>query len=120
MTGELSGGLRLCDDAGREVTLDVADAAALWRISGEMDAATVSACLSCRCRVISALALVDLLDQSPAHVASVALCELADDAPTAHLYVVDLGDVCVHRTWLDPLAEEWADVVDGPRRGSVH
>jgi hypothetical protein len=39
------------------------------------------------------------------------LLALADDAPTLHLYVRDLQTACAHRTWLDPGAEEWADVV---------
>jgi hypothetical protein len=113
-------GLRFCDEVGDDVVLDQTDADILWRITDGLEAATVSACQSCRSRVVAAMALVDLLDASPTHRAGGALCELADGAPTAHLYVVDLAAVCGHRTWLDPLAEEWAEMVDGPSRGPVH
>ena len=37
--------------------------------------------------------------------------ELADDAPTLHVYVRDVGQQCTHRGWRDPGAEEWADVM---------
>ncbi len=39
------------------------------------------------------------------------LVELADDAPTLHVYVRDLAERCSHRAWLDPGFEEWSDVM---------
>jgi hypothetical protein len=39
------------------------------------------------------------------------LVELADDAPTLHVYVRDVGAACAHRSWHDPGREEWADVL---------
>lgn len=113
-------GLRFCDEDGAEVILDAEAAEGLWATSGGLEAATVSACLQCRSRVVAAVALVDLLDASPAHADAGALGELADDAPTLHVYIEDLRGDCRHRTWLDPLAEEWAEVVEGPLQRPVH
>ena len=55
------------------------------------------------------------------------LVELADEAPTLHLYVVDLATDCRHARWRDPRFAEWLDVIEGdgpPRpaadRGSAH
>ena len=52
--------------------------------------------------------------------AATKIVELADDAPTLHLYVVDGATRCSHRTWRDPGREEWTDAVGGapsaPRR----
>ena len=53
--------------------------------------------------------------------ASGALLELADDAPTLHLYVRDLDTNCRHRAWRDPGHDEWSDAMSdlvdrpGPR-----
>ena len=46
-------------------------------------------------------------------VAEIPNRELADEAPTLHLYVVDEAADCRHRRWLDPLYGEWIEVVDG-------
>ena len=84
-----------------------------------LEAATVSACPDCRCRVLAAVALADLLADGPPFPRSVELLELADDAPTLHLYVRDLRSACAHEHWLDPGFEEWAEVMadlaDTPR-----
>ena len=42
------------------------------------------------------VALVDLLDAAPPHPRSGDLIDLADEAPTLHLYVVDLATECRH------------------------
>jgi hypothetical protein len=119
MSRSPSGVLHVRDDAGGEVVLDAVEAAALWRIADGLEPATVSACSSCRCRVVAAVALVDLLDTAPPLRATSALCELADEAPTLHLYVVDVGVTCPHPGWRDPLAEEWAEVVHGRGRTAI-
>jgi hypothetical protein len=110
-------GLRFIDDDGTEVHLDAAEAAALLVITHGLEDATVSACPDCRSRVVAAVALVDLLDVSAPHPRAGELVELADDAPTLHLYVVDDATDCVHPYWRDPGANEWHDAVDdaGPR-----
>jgi hypothetical protein len=101
--------LRFLDDDGEAVVLDPTDADALWRMTAGLEAATVSACPRCRSRVVAVVALVDLLESSTEPYA-VDLVELADDAPTLHLYVVD-DSGCRHDDWLDPGHEEWEDAV---------
>jgi hypothetical protein len=108
----MSRGLTFMDDEGVEVVLDDAEARALLTLTGNLDAATVSACPSCRSRVLATVALVDLLDRAAPHSRTGELIELADDAPTLHLFVVDDGVECRHRRWHDPLHAEWLDVVD--------
>ena len=54
--------LRFLDEDGEDVELDVSEAATLMALTGELDAATVSACAQCRSRVLATVALVDLLD----------------------------------------------------------
>jgi len=103
--------LVLLDEDGEDVVLDAADASALFAVTGDLDAATVSACPTCRSRVLACLALVDLLDDAAPHPRATELIELADDAPTLHLYVRDVATKCRHRGWLDPGRGEWADVV---------
>ncbi len=111
--------LRFSDDVGNAVYLDDTEVLAIWNTGEGIDAATVSACVSCKCRVVSTLALADLLSDALALATSHELYELVDDAVSAHLYVVDLATKCLHRTWLDPLAEAWAEVVQGPRRRAI-
>ena len=60
---------------------------------------------------LAVVALADLLDDAPPFSRSGELVELADDAPTLHVYVRDLASRCTHRAWRDPGAEEWADVM---------
>ena len=119
MAAGLVASLRFCDDAGGEVIVPGPDAATLWSIVAGFEDATVSACSHCRSRVLAAVAVVDLLDRSLPHPVSGPLTELADDAPTLHVYVADVDTGCAHRGWLDPLAEEWADVVEGPPRRPI-
>jgi len=99
------------DADGEELAFDATEAAALLTLTANLDAATVSACPRCRSRVVAVVALADLLADAPPFAHSGALLALADDAPTLHLYVRDVQTQCSHPTWLDPGAEEWADVV---------
>ena len=109
--------LRFLDDDGQRVDLDAGEAESLLTVTADLDGATVSACGQCRSRVVAAVALVDLLDASRPHSRSGDLVDLADEAPTLHLYVVDLATRCRHTLWRDPLFGEWLEVIegDGPR-----
>jgi hypothetical protein len=105
--------LRFLDEDGQEVELDAGEAASLMAVTGKLEAATVSACAQCRSRVLATVALVDLLDAAQPHPRSGDLIELADDAPTLHLYVLDLMTECKHIRWRDPGFAEWLDVIEG-------
>ncbi len=105
------GPLAYLDDDGNEVILDAEDAATFWRLTGGLDEAAVSACPTCAAGVLACVAVVDLLDDAPPHPRARDLLELADDAPTLHLYVVDLSTRCRHVTWRDPGSLEWRDAV---------
>jgi hypothetical protein len=111
------GALRFLDEEGEEVELDASEADALLTLTGGLDEATVSACPQCRSRVLATVALVDLLDRAQAHSRSGDLVELADEAPTLHLYVIDDASDCRHARWRDPGFAEWLDIIedDDPR-----
>jgi hypothetical protein len=113
----MAAALRFLDDDRNQVDLDSGEADALLVMTADLDEATVSACGQCRSRVIAAVALVDLLDGSRPHTRSGDLIDLADEAPTLHLYVIDLATRCRHSRWRDPLFAEWLEVIegDGPR-----
>ncbi len=104
--------LGFLDDDGNEVVLDGDEAESLLALIGGLDGATVSACPGCRSRVLACVAVVDLLDAAPPHPRARELADLADDAPTLHLYVQDLRSECRHRAWRDPGAQEWRDALD--------
>ena len=104
--------LRIVDEEQNEVALDADESAALLRATAGLEAATVSACPDCHSRVLAAVALVDLVDASAPHPRAPEILELADEAPTLHLYVVDEASECEHRSWRDPLSSEWLEVVD--------
>lgn len=113
-------GLAIFDEDGVELLLDAADAASLLGATAELDAATISACPTCRSRVLACLALIDLLGRSAPHPLADALHDLADDAPSSHCYVQDLETRCRHLRWFDPGRLEWFEVVGrlaGPDRG---
>lgn len=112
-------GLTFSDDEGTELVLDAEEAACLLAALGGLDEATVSACPDCRSRVIASVAFVDLLDAAGPHSRTSQLVELADDAPTLHLYVRDDATACPHMRWRDPLYGEWLDVVDIPGRHAL-
>ena len=107
------GALRFLDEDGQSVELDAGEAEALLAVTAELDEATVSACAQCRSRVLATVAFVDLLDRAQAHPRSGDLIELADEAPTLHLYVIDVASGCRHGRWRDPGYAEWLDVIDG-------
>ena len=103
--------LVVLDADGEEVVFDAADARDLLAFTDGLEGATVSACPRCRSRILAVVALGDLLADAPPFPRSGELVELADDAPTLHVYVRDVGQRCTHRGWRDPGAEEWADVM---------
>jgi len=105
-------GLTFVDEDGSEVVLDRDEAYALLAMTHGLDPATVSACPRCRSRVLAAVAFVDLLDAAGAHSRGGELVELADEAPTLHVYVVDDASDCEHSSWRDPLYDEWSEVVE--------
>ena len=107
------GGLTFLDGELSEVALDGDEAATFLTLVGDLDAVTVSACPGCRSRILAAVALVDLLDAAPPHPRAPELVELADEAPTLHVYLVDEGSPCAHEGWLDPGFDEWSDAVEG-------
>ncbi len=110
--------LAFVDDDGEEIVLDEAEATSLLELTRGLDPATVSACPTCRSRVLACVALVDLLEDAPPHPRARELLELADDAPTLHLYLQDLATRCTHRTWRDPGFTEWSEALaalDEPR-----
>lgn len=104
--------LAILDEDGEELRLDPEEAASLLALTRDFDAATVSACHSCRSRVLACVALVDLLGDALAHPRGPELIELAEDAPTLHLYVQDLATSCGHQTWRDPGYVEWSEVLE--------
>ena len=104
--------LGFLDDDGNEVVLDRDEAESLWTLFGGLDAATVSACPGCRSRVLACVAVTDLLESGPPHERSRDLADLADEAPTLHLYLQDLLADCRHRAWRDPGAQEWHEALD--------
>lgn len=116
---EVVGPLAVLDDDGNQVLLDVDDARTFMTLTGGLDEATVSACPTCAAGVLACVAVVDLLDHAPPHPRARDVIELADEAPTLHLYVVDLLTTCRHDEWRDPGYAEWreaiADLVEEPR-----
>ena len=100
------------DDEANEVVLDEHEAESLLGLSDSLEPATVSACQECRSRVLACLALEDLLDDAPPHPRSGDLLELAEEAPTPHLFVQDLVSHCRHRVWRDPGYAEWRGALD--------
>lgn len=106
--------LTIVDDEGGAVVFDALEAAALMAVTDGLEDATTSACPDCRSRVVSVVAVADLLGSAPAQPRAVELLELADDAPTLHLYVVDNVARCAHPRWRDPGHEEWVDAVIPP------
>ena len=100
------------DDDGNRVVLDAGEAVLLFGLTDAFEAATVSACPTCRNRVLAVVAVLDELENGPFHPRAADLTELAEEAPTLHLYVEDLTTECEHDVWLDPGYTEWCDAVD--------
>jgi hypothetical protein len=105
-------GLSILDEDGEELVLDAHEAGTLLAMTSDFEAATVSACPTCRSRVLACVALVDLLGAAPPHERGRELLELAEDAPTLHLYVQDLTTSCEHGDWRDPGSVEWSEVIE--------
>lgn len=103
--------LAIFDEDGEELVLGTADAASLLAETRDLEDATVSACPRCRSRVLAAVAVVDLL-RDAVETTALDLAELAEDAPTLHLYVQDLATSCRHPGWHDPGFAEWVEVLD--------
>jgi hypothetical protein len=106
--------VEIVDDDGERVLLDADEAERLFALTDGLDGATVSACPRCRSRILTVVALVDLLDAAPVFSRAEELMELADEAPTLHLYLRDVNAACGHRGWIDPGYDEWSDVFDAP------
>ncbi len=104
--------LAILDDDGEVLRLDDDEAASLLSFTGGLEAATVSSCPGCRSRVLASVAVVDLLEDAPSHPRVTELRELAEEAPTLHLYVEDLTTQCRHAQWRDPGFGEWAQALD--------
>ena len=103
--------LVIFDADGEELEFDVAESRDVFAFTSGLEGATVSACPGCRSRILAVVALSDLLADAPPFPRAAELVELADEAPTLHVYVRDVGADCAHRAWRDPGAEEWSDVV---------
>jgi hypothetical protein len=106
------GSLAFVDDDGNRVVLDAGEAVLLFGLTDAFEAATVSACPTCRNRVLAVVAVLDELENGPFHPRATDLTELAEEAPTLHLYVEDLVTDCEHDDWLDPGYTEWCDAID--------
>jgi hypothetical protein len=104
--------VRIVDDDGHGLELTATQARTLLALTRDLEPATVSACPACRSRVLAAVALVDLLTEAPPYERGLELVDLADDAPTLHLYLLDLAKDCRHRAWRDPGYLEWCDVIE--------
>jgi hypothetical protein len=103
--------LVIFDADGEELAFDATEARDLLAFTDGLEGATVSACPQCRSRILAVVALADLLGDAPPFPRAGELVELADEAPTLHVYVRDVAASCAHRAWRDPGAEEWADLV---------
>jgi hypothetical protein len=119
MVPSVSAALVILDDEGEQVVLDRDETESLWALTSGLEPATVSACPACRSRVVAAVALVDLLEDAPPFVRGPELVELADEAPTLHLYVRDLTTDCRHGAWRDPGSVEWSEVISALTRDVV-
>ncbi len=106
------------DGDGGSVVVHGREAETLWALTDGFRSATVSACDSCGSCILAVVAVVDTIDRALPHDASAALIDLADDAPTLHLYVTrsDESQPCVHASWRDPGFDEWCDALGLPRR----
>lgn len=112
--------LTIADDDGNAVEFDAVDARSFLALTDDLDPATTSACPACRSRVVSVVALADLLAETGPHPRSGEVLVLADEAPTLHVYVVDGVARCAHTRWRDPGHEEWVDAVDPPSPARRH
>jgi hypothetical protein len=108
-------GMRLLDEEGHTVELDADEAASILALTDRFDDATVSACPTCASRILAVVAVADIVEAAPPHPRALEILELAEDAPTLHVYLVDETVVCAHTGWRDPGFEEWVEVVGEKR-----
>ena len=47
------------DEDGNEITLDARESESLFALTSGLEAATISACPDCRCRVLASVALIE-------------------------------------------------------------
>ena len=109
------------DEDRNGVALGEDEAAMLFLLTSDLDAATVSSCPSCRSRVLAAVAFVEILNALSSVGSGSELLALSEDAPTLHIFLSDMGTNCDHRRWRDPGADEWFQVVgplNGPNAGN--
>ncbi len=111
MTSALNEGLIVFDDDGNEVVIPAGQVDELLLSLKDLSSVTVSACPACRSRVVACLALIETAFVS-SHPSTCDLVDLAEEAPTLHLYVFDADTTCRHRGWHDPGFEEWSEAVE--------
>ena len=116
--GVIMADLLFSDGDGGSVVVHGREADSLWSLTEGFDAATVSACIECGSCILAVVAVVDTIDRSLPHDASAAIVDLADDAPTLHLYVTRSAGPqrCTHHSWRAPGFEEWCDAMGVARR----
>lgn len=108
----MSTALVFLDEDQNRVELDADEATSLFQLTEDLDAATVSACPTCRSRLLAAVALRQLLDEAPPHPRAAELSVFAEDAPTLHIALIDVASGCDHTSWRDPGADEWFEITD--------
>src|SRR5262245_65414415 len=81
--------LAFVDDDGNRVVLDAGEAVLLFGLADAFEAATVSACPTCRNRVLAVVAVLDELENCPFHPRAADLTEWEEEAPTTALDVED-------------------------------
>ncbi len=111
MTVALTTGLIVFDADGNDVVVAPDQIDELLSPLDNLRGATVSACPDCRSQVVACLALAEVLTAVVNPLAD-ELSELAEEAPTLHLYIFDAGTKCRHRSWHDPGFEEWTEAVE--------
>ncbi len=102
--------LAFLDEEGCEVALDAWEAHSLFMAMNGLESVTVSACPTCRSRTVSIRAFLEVVDLLVTHPRSRELRDLAEDAPTMHLFVEDRETECEHALWFDPGFDTWLEV----------
>ena len=93
----MAAGLAIMDEDGNEVELDARrEPSACSLLTGGLEAATVSACPELPLAGCSRRWRSSTCSTPRRRTRGGELVELADEAPTLHLYVVDLASDCEH------------------------